>query len=127
MIEAELYLYAGCTSCRNAESVLKANGAQVARREFFKDPLSPAEITALFARVRTTPRAMLSTRSRPYQELGLAGRELSDNEIVQLMSEHPALIRRPIVVVGDQALVGFNRGSMERLLVEKEQEGNGHA
>lgn len=127
MVEAELYLYAGCSSCRNAESLLKEHGAQVTRREFFKDRFSPAEITALFARIGTTPQAMLSTRSRPYQELGLAGRELSDDEIVRLMSEHPALIRRPIVVVEGQKLVGFNRGAMERLLAEKEQEGHGHA
>ena len=117
MVEAELYLYAGCSSCRNAEAMLDERGVRVTKREFFKDRMSAAEIAALFARIGRTPAEMLSTRSRPYRALGLAERTLSDDEIVGLMAEHPALIRRPIVVVGDRGFAGFNRGAIERLLV----------
>lgn len=116
MVQAEIYSYDGCSSCRNAEALLKERGATVKKREFFKDRMSSAEIAALFARIGTTPKEMLATRSRPYRELKLAERTLSDDEIVALMAEHPALIRRPVIVVGDRGLAGFNRSSIERLL-----------
>lgn len=121
MVEAELYLYAGCTSCRNAEALLNKGGVRFKKREFFKDRMSAAEIAALFRRIGATPKEMLATRSRPYQALGLAERTLSDDEIVGLMVDHPALIRRPIVVVGDCGQAGFNRVAIERLLAGTEE------
>jgi arsenate reductase (glutaredoxin) len=116
MVDAELYLYAGCSSCRNAEALLNDRGVTVKKREFFKDRMSAAEIAALFGRIGTTPKEMVATRSRPNRALGLAERTLTDDELVELMAEHPALIRRPIVVVGNRGLAGFNRAAIERLL-----------
>jgi Spx/MgsR family transcriptional regulator len=121
MVQAELYAYDGCSSCRNAEALLRDRGATVNKREFFKDRMSAGEISALFARIGMTPKEMLATRSRPYRELGLAERSLTDDEIVELMAEHPALIRRPVLVVGDRGLAGFNRGSIEQLLTGAEK------
>lgn len=121
MPDAELYSYDGCSSCRNAEALLNQRGAKLTKREFFKDRMSAAEIAALFARIGMTASSMLATRSRPFRELGLAKRPLSDDEIVDLMAEHPALIRRPIVVVGNRGLAGFNRGAIERLLAEPDK------
>ncbi len=127
MVEAELYLYAGCTSCRNAEALLNERGVKVNKREFFKDRMSAAEISRLFSRIGTTPRAMLATRSRPYQSLALAERSLADDEIAALMAEHPALIRRPIIIVGDRGQAGFNRVAIEQLLSVYEEGEHGDA
>ena len=41
-----------------------------------------------------------------YKELDLASRELSRQEAIQLLHEHPKLIERPIVVRGDRAVLG---------------------
>jgi Spx/MgsR family transcriptional regulator len=127
MTQVDLYLYSQCSSCRNAVSVLAERGASVAKRDLFKERLSPAEIVALFDRIGKTPHEMLSSRSRPYQQLGLAQRTLTDGAIVELMAEHPALIRRPIVVAGGQGHVGFNRAAIERLVDTANHGGNGDA
>jgi arsenate reductase (glutaredoxin) len=127
MVEAELFSYDGCSSCRSAEALLRERGTAVKKREFFKDRMSGEEIAALFQRIDATPKEMLATRSRPYQALGLAVRTLSDDDIVGLMAEHPALIRRPVVVVGERGLAGFNRAAIERLLAEAEKGEHGNA
>ena len=127
MVQAELYSYDGCSSCRNAEALLNELGATVMKREFFKDRMSADEISALFARIGTTPKEMLATRSRPYRELGLDEQTPTDDEIVGLMAEYPALIRRPVVVVGDRGLSGFNRGAIQRLIIEAGEGDDGDA
>ena len=35
-VPMEIYLYTSCTSCRNAEHVLRASGMPYQRRDFFK-------------------------------------------------------------------------------------------
>ncbi len=110
-----IFSYAQCSSCRTAETLLRSLGVSVERRDIFKEPLSVAEIKALFAETGLGPLDVLSTRSRPYAALGLAGRELSGEEIVELMSQHPALIRRPIVVKDGHAVIGLNQSAITKL------------
>jgi regulatory protein spx len=96
--DIEIYLYSHCSSCRNASALLDELGVMAQRRDIFKDKMSGAEIEALFARTSLDPTSVLSTRSRPYAQLMLAGKALSDSEIIELMSQHHTLIRRPITV-----------------------------
>lgn len=111
----EFYYYANCSSCRKADALLRLEHIPVKRREFFKQRLSPAEIRALLARAGLSVHDALSTRSRPYQEMGLASKQLSDDELIELMSEQPALLRRPLLVWSGGALVGFNQAAYEAL------------
>ncbi len=56
--------------------------------------------------MKIAPRELLRTREPLYRELGLAGRQLSDDEIITLMVEHPELMQRPIVERGARAVLG---------------------
>jgi arsenate reductase-like glutaredoxin family protein len=49
----------------------------------------------------------LNKRSPAYKERGLEGRKLTKREAIDLMLEDPNLIRRPIVVIGSQAVFGY--------------------
>jgi arsenate reductase len=62
------------------------------------------------------PRELLRTGEAVYRELGLAGRELSDDELIRLMAEHPDLIQRPIVERGDRAVLGRPTENIRELL-----------
>ncbi|CAI8057083.1 DNA mismatch repair protein MutS [Geodia barretti] len=52
--------------------------------------------------------AMFATRSPSLKKMGLNANDLSDDRKLELMLEEPRLVRRPIVKVGDQLLVGAN-------------------
>lgn len=62
------------------------------------------------------PRELLRTGEAVYKELGLGRRELSDDEIVHLMVEHPDLLQRPIVERGARAVLGRPTGRIKELL-----------
>ena len=62
------------------------------------------------------PRELLRTGEAVYHELGLGDREVSDDELIRLMAEHPELIQRPIVERGDRAVLGRPTEKIKELL-----------
>ena len=108
-----LYMYARCSTCRTADQMLGDSGIAYGKRDIFADPLTAAELSDLFSRIGRTASEMLSRRSIPFRELRLAERDLSDQELLDLMADHPALIRRPIVLIGGTAQVGLNKKNLE--------------
>jgi arsenate reductase len=66
-----------------------------------------------------SPRELLRTGEATYRELGLAKRELSDDEIIKLLAEHPELVQRPIVERGSRAVLGRPTENI-RALLDKE-------
>jgi len=53
-----------------------------------------------------TARSLLRTGEPEYKSLDLANVNLSDDEIIDAMVQNPVLIERPILVVGDKAVIG---------------------
>lgn len=109
-------LYNSCTSCRKTEAVLKESGVEFEKREYFKDRLTRDELKSLLDSVNLTASDVLSTRSRPYREMGLAGKDVTDDELLDLMIEEPRLLRRPIVVRDGEAVVGHNEAKLRELI-----------
>jgi len=62
------------------------------------------------------PRELLRTGEAVYRELGIGKRELSDDQLIRLMVEHPDLIQRPIVERGDRAVLGRPTENIKALL-----------
>jgi arsenate reductase len=63
-----------------------------------------------------SPRELLRTGEQVYKDLNLGKRELSDDEIIKLMVEHPDLIQRPIVERGTRAVLGRPTEKIKELL-----------
>jgi arsenate reductase/regulatory protein spx len=55
-------------------------------------------------------------RSPSIKQMGLAGQDISEDEMVNLMLQEPRLVRRPLIRVGDRLLVGGNIKAIEATL-----------
>jgi arsenate reductase len=95
--------------------LLEEQGVTFERRDYFRDRFTRDELADVLARAGLTPHEALSKRSRPYKELQLAERDVSDDELLDLMVAEPALLRRPLIIAGDQAVVGFNKDEITAL------------
>jgi arsenate reductase (glutaredoxin) len=69
-----------------------------------KDALSAGELERLLRSARLRPQDVLRTKEDAYRQY-VAGRDLGDEELIKVMSEHPELIQRPIVVRGNKAVL----------------------
>lgn len=86
--------------------MLLQKGLVLEERDFFKEPFTEAEIRGLAGTGSLSE--LFARRSPSLKQMGLAGQELSEQEMLQLMLKEPRLIRRPLVRVGDRLLIGAN-------------------
>lgn len=117
MIKA--YMYNSCSQCRDVEKALNAANFEFEKREFFKEKFTREELEDLLQSTGLTLDDIVSKRSTPYRELGLAEKDLSDDELIALMLEEPRLIRRPIVVGESGMLIGSKSAEVQEF-IEKE-------
>ncbi len=118
MNQIELYVHPTCSSCRNAQAWLDDRHIPYERRDFFRDRFTRNELAGVLASAGLTPRDVLSKRARAYKEL-VGDRDLSDDELLDLMIAEPTLLRRPLVIAGDTSVIGFDRVGLERLVSEQ--------
>ncbi len=86
-----------CGTSRKTLEILRNEGADVNIVEYLKTPPDRAELKRLYERAGISPRDGLRAKEPLAQELGLTRPDVSDDEILDAMMEHPVLIQRPLV------------------------------
>ncbi len=117
MKKARFFWKSTCTTCRAARSFLRNDlGVDLDERDYAKNPLSEAEIFALFDDAGLDPRDFLNPRSPAYKAMGLGDRKLTAPEAVTLMARNVNLIKRPLLVAGKTVIAGFDRDRLRAAL-----------
>ena len=86
-----------CGTSRKTLEILRDSGCDVWIEEYLKKPPTRDQLKALYARAGISPREGLRTKEPLAGELGLTRGDVSDDEVLDAMVEHPILIERPIV------------------------------
>ena len=105
MADLTVYEKHTCTTCKNLAELLRENGVDYEAVDYHVFPLTEDEIRELVRKTGAPARELFRTREPVYQELGLADRDVSDDEAIALMTEHQQLLQRPVVVRGDRAVL----------------------
>lgn len=87
-----------CGTSRNALAMIRNAGIEPHVIEYLKTPPSRPLLESLIARAGIGARALLREKGTPYAELGLGNPDLTDEQLVDAMMEHPILINRPLVI-----------------------------
>lgn len=106
-----LCLLTSSTSCRKARDWLRDNQIPFRERNMRIDPLSVEELKQLLQLTYNGIGDLISTKSKVYEDLDLADRldNISLSEAIDLLSQHPDLLRRPIIFDRRRLLCGFNQ------------------
>lgn len=101
MAELTVYEKPTCSKCRALAALLDERGIEFERVNFHVDPLPEEKIRDLLRKAGVGPREVL--RPKEFAELGLG--DLSDDQLIAAMAEHPQLLQRPLVEHGDRAVL----------------------
>ena len=104
--QATIYHNPACGTSRNVLAALREAGIEPKIVEYLKTPPDRATLENLLKKMGKSVRDMLRKRGTPYEELGLDNPDVSEDAIFAAIAEHPILIERPIVVRGEQAVLG---------------------
>jgi arsenate reductase len=96
-MKATIYHNPMCGTSRKTLEILQNEGADLTVIEYLKAAPTREELKRLYERAGITPREGLRAKEPLAEELGLARPEVSDDEILDAMMEHPILIQRPLV------------------------------
>jgi arsenate reductase len=104
-----------CTKCRMTLSLLKKRGVEFEAINYFETPLTKAVLRALLKKLGLSAREILRKDEPVAKQLGIGKKDFSNEELIALMAKHPDLIQRPIVVRGDEAVLGRPPENVEKL------------
>lgn len=96
-MDVTIYHNPKCSTSRKVLDMIRARKIAPKIVLYLDNPPSKTTLKALLKAMGLSPRELLRKRGSPYEELGLDDERLSNDAIIALMSEHPALIERPIV------------------------------
>ena len=96
-----------CTKSRQTLSLLEAKGVHVPIVEYLTNPPSESELAEICTLLGVHPTDILRSKESLFKELGLSLKdERSTAQWISIMTEHPKLIERPIVIIDGKAVVG---------------------
>ena len=98
-MEITIYHNPNCGTSRNALFAIRAAGHEPRIFEYLKTPLSRGALAALATRMDVPVRSLVRSREPLFRELGLNEKDVTEDELLDAMAEHPILLNRPIVVV----------------------------
>ena len=105
MDQITVYEKPTCTTCRKLFVLLEEEGIDFEKVDYHVLGLRAEEVKDILAKTGLSAREVLRKREPVYKELDLGNRELSEDELVDLMVAHPALMERPIVIKGDRGVL----------------------
>lgn len=96
-MKATIYHNPNCGTSRKTLEILRESGADVTVVEYMKAPPSTEELKRLYERAGISPREGLRSKEQLAKDLDLVEGAVSDNALLEAMTENPILIERPLV------------------------------
>ncbi|HHE5698626.1 TPA: glutaredoxin-dependent arsenate reductase [Citrobacter amalonaticus] len=98
MSNITIYHNPACGTSRNTLEMIRNSGTEPTIIHYLENPPSRDELVKLIADMGISVWALLRKNVEPYEELGLAEDNFTDEQLIDFMLQHPILINRPIVV-----------------------------
>lgn len=114
-MDLTLYHNPRCSKSREVLALLAARGLTPTVIEYLRTPLDHAALRALQDKLGVPVRALLREKEAAYAALGLDAVQ-DEARLIDALVAHPELLERPILVVGDRAVIARPPSRVEELL-----------
>ncbi len=95
-----------CSKSRQTLALIEEAGIQPQVVRYLETPPTEAELVDVLRKLNMPLRDLIRTKEPEYQALGLDDTSLSDAQVIHILITHPKLIERPVIIKGEQAVIG---------------------
>lgn len=85
--------------------------------DYARRPLTPEELADIVG--GGSAAAFVNPRSPAFRKLGIPHQDLDEESAIRIMGENNVVVRRPVVVHGDERIIGLDVDAFERLAREQ--------
>ncbi|CAN5129458.1 transcriptional regulator SpxA [soil metagenome] len=118
MKDTTFYWLPNCSTCQKAKRRLDRHNVKVTQfRDIKEEPLSKEEVEKL-VKMLGGASELFSKRAVKYREMKLAERDLSEEEMIDLMANEYTFLKRPILVKDGKAMAGYFERYFDEFLYE---------
>jgi len=96
-MDTTIYHNPKCSNSRSTLAMIRNAGIEPQVIEYLVNPPDREKLKELISMSGLTVRAALRDKDALYHELGLDNPQLSDDELLDAVTAHPALLNRPFV------------------------------
>ena len=109
--------YPKCSTCKKAKAWLESNGVAFDDRHIVEENPSAEELKLWWQMSGLPLKKFFNTSGLLYKELQLKDKlpEMSEDEMIELLSTNGMLVKRPLVIGDNFVLVGFKEAEWNRL------------
>ena len=106
MQDVQIFHNPRCSKSRQTLALLEQRGITADIVLYLEDVPTKKTLKSLQKKLSMDVRDMLRTSEDAYKRGNLSDKSLTDEQLLEAMIVSPKLIQRPIVVVGDKAVIG---------------------
>ena len=106
MSSVSIYHNPRCSKSRQTLQLLEEKGVTPDIILYLETPPSADQLISVLSKLGITVRELLRSGEVAYKDNNLSDKSLSDEQLLAAMVNYPKLIQRPIVIKGDQAVIG---------------------
>lgn len=110
----KIYYLSSCDTCKRILGELQPPG-DYELQDIKEKPISPSQLEELRQRSGSYE-ALFSRRARLFRERGLHKKELSEDDLKELLLDHYTFLKRPVLVSNSHVFIGNSKKTVAQAL-----------
>ncbi len=108
----KIYFNPRCSKCRIADKYLQERDIDVEKVLYLEESIAKGQLKEILSKGLTLD-ATLRKKEGEYKKF-IEGKELTEDEIFNVIIKHPKILQRPIIVAKEKAIVARDDSSLEK-------------
>lgn len=110
--------YPKCSTCQKAKKFLDNHNIKYTEQNIKENPPSYEELLKYYQKSNLDIKKFINTSGMKYRELNLKEKtkNMTDNEIIKLISTDGMLIKRPILITKNSIILGFKEEEYKKAI-----------
>lgn len=114
-----IYTQSSCSSSRKAIKWLNENNIPYIEKRITSQPLTLSEFKNILRMTEDGTDEIIATNSNDFKNLNVDIDQLSIQELYQLITKYPRMLRSPILIDEKRIQVGYNEMDIRRFIPRK--------